>query len=180
LARVLLHLILLFAPLSALSFGGGQTIIADVQYQTVAVYHWLSGQQFADLFAISRVSPGPTTLISSLIGWHLEGLVGALVATLAMYIPSSTVFVLVMQFWHKSQASRWRRAVERGLAPVAVGLIFAGAVAVLESMHATAIAWVTTAIAACVIYFTKLNPYVLMSAVALIYVGIFVVFPASL
>jgi chromate transporter len=172
-ANVLLRLIVLFAPLSALSFGGGQTIIADIQLQSVSVYHWLSGQEFADLFAISRVSPGPTTLISALIGWHLEGLIGALVATLAMYIPSSTVFVTVTLFWHKSEGTRWRLAIERGLAPVAVGLIFAGAVAVMESMHATTFAWGTTAIAACVVYFTKLNPYVLMSAVALAYAAVF-------
>jgi len=174
-ANVLLRLVLLFAPLSALSFGGGQTIIADIQLQSVSVYHWLSGQEFADLFAISRVSPGPTTLISSLIGWHLEGLIGAIVATLAMYIPSSTVFVTVTLFWHKSEGTRWRLAIERGLAPVAVGLIFAGAVAVMQSMHATTIAWVTTAIAACVVYFTRLNPYILMSAVALIYAAVFYV-----
>src|ERR1700754_877545 len=174
-ANVLLRLIVLFAPLSALSFGGGQTIIADIQLQSVAVYHWLSGQEFADLFAISRVSPGPTTLISALIGWHLEGFIGAIVATLAMYIPSSVVFVTVTLFWHKSEGTRWRRAIERGLAPVAVGLIFAGAVAVMESMHATMFAWVTTAIAGAIVYFTKLNPYVLMSGVALIYVAAFYV-----
>jgi chromate transporter len=173
--NVLLRIILLFAPLSALSFGGGQTIIADVQLQSVSVYHWLSGQEFADLFAISRVSPGPTTLISALIGWHLEGFVGAIVATLAMYIPSSIIFVTVTLFWHRSEGTRWRRAIERGLAPVAVGLIFAGAVAVMQSMNATTLAWATTAIAACVVYFTKLNPYILMSAVALIYVAVFYV-----
>ena len=173
--NVLLRIILLFAPLSALSFGGGQTIIADIQLQSVSVYHWLSGQQFADLFAISRVSPGPTTLISALVGWHLEGFVGAIVATLAMFVPSSMVFVTVTLFWHKSEGTRWRRAIERGLAPVAVGLIFAGAVAVMQSMHATTLAWATTAIAACVVYFTKLNPYILMSAVALIYVAVFYV-----
>ncbi|CAB3777433.1 chromate transporter [Paraburkholderia fynbosensis] len=173
--NVLLRIIFLFAPLSALSFGGGQTIIADIQIQSVSVYHWLSGQEFADLFAISRVSPGPTTLISALIGWHLEGFVGAIVATLAMYIPSSTVFVTVTLFWHKSEGTRWRRAIERGLAPVAVGLIFAGAVAVMQSMHATALAWATTATAAGVIYFTKLNPYILMSAVALVFVAAFYV-----
>jgi len=171
--NILLRLILLFAPLSALSFGGGQTIIADIQHQSVSTYHWLSGQEFADLFAISRVSPGPTTLISTLIGWHLEGIVGAIIATLAMYIPSSTIFVTVTLFWHKSEGTRWRRAIERGLAPVAVGLIFAGAVAVMESMHATALAWITTAISACVVNFTKLNPYILMSAVALVYVAAF-------
>jgi chromate transporter len=85
----LLGLVLVFAPLSALSFGGGQAIIADMQHQTVA-QGWLSDTEFADLFAISRAAPGPSTLISALIGWQVAGLVGALVATLAMYAFSSS------------------------------------------------------------------------------------------
>src|SRR5262249_57406046 len=74
----LLGLVLVFAPLSALSFGGGQAIIADMQHQTVA-QGWLSDTEFADLFAISRAAPGPSTLISALIGWQVAGLVGAVV-----------------------------------------------------------------------------------------------------
>jgi chromate transporter len=171
--RILLNMIMLFAPLSAMSFGGGQTVIADIAHQSVNVFHWLTDRQFADLFALSRVSPGPTTLISSLIGWHVAGFVGLMVATLAMYLPSSTIFVAVTSFWHKHQHAPWRRAVERGLAPVAVGLILAGAVAVLQAMHATAIGWATTAVTTLVVQFVKINPYVLMSAVAAIYIAVF-------
>lgn len=91
----LIGLILVFAPLSLLSFGGGQAIMADVKYQTVDVYGWLSDGQFTDLFAISRASPGPGTLIAALIGWQVDSLAGALVAVLAIYIPSSLVVYFV-------------------------------------------------------------------------------------
>src|ERR1044071_819651 len=87
----LLGLIVVFAPLSLLSFGGGQAIMADVQYQTVDVHGWLTNAEFTDLFAVSRAAPGPSTLIAALIGWQVASLPGAIVGTLAMYVPSSLV-----------------------------------------------------------------------------------------
>src|SRR5215470_15832963 len=132
----ILGLILVFAPLSIVSFGGGQSIVADMQHQTVDVQHWLTGNEFADLFAISRAAPGPSTLIAALIGWQAAGLVGAFIATLAMYVPSSLIVYAASRWWHARRDSPWRDILERGLAPIAVGLVFAGVLAVLEAAHA--------------------------------------------
>jgi chromate transporter len=172
---LLWKLVLIFAPLSLMSIGGGQVIIADIQYQTVVVHQWFSNQQFADLFAISRATPGPNTLIASLIGWQLGGILGVLVATLAMYIPSSVLFVTATAYWHRSQGSPWRSAIERGLAPIAVGLIFAGAFAILQAIQLTMLGWVTTAFSALMLYFTKTNPYLLIFSVGALYVIVFFV-----
>jgi chromate transporter len=166
-------MVLVFAPLSVMSFGGGQAIVADIQHQTVAVHHWFTDPQFADLFAVSRAAPGPNTLIASLIGWQLNGLLGALISTLAMYIPSSAVFVTATIFWHRHKGSRWRLAIERGLAPVAVGLIFAGALTVLEAIHISLFGWLTALGSGLVLYFTKTNPYLLILSIAMIYVFAF-------
>jgi chromate transporter len=172
---LLLRLILVFAPLSALSIGGGQAIIADIQHQTVDVYHWFSNQEFADMFAISRATPGPNTLIASLIGWHLGGLAGMLVATLAMYIPSSLMFTAATSVWHRNEQSRWRLAIERGLAPIAVGLIFAGALTIMEALHLGLLGWFTTLGAMAVLYYTKANPYLVIFAVLVLYLALFLV-----
>lgn len=170
---LLWRLVLVFAPLSLMSIGGGQGIIADIGHQSVDVHHWLSSQEFADMFAISRATPGPNTLIASLIGWHLGGLAGLLAATLAMYVPSSLVFITATVYWHRHKASPWRRAIERGLAPIAVGLIFAGALTVLEAIHLTYLGWGTTALAAVMLYYTKINAYLLISLVSLLYIAVF-------
>jgi chromate transporter len=171
--NLLLRLIFVFAPLSALSIGGGQAIIADIQHQTVDVYHWFTNQEFADMFAISRATPGPNTLIASLIGWHLGGLPGMLVATLAMYIPSSLMFVTATTFWHRNEKSRWRSAIERGLAPIAIGLIFAGALAIMQALHLGLLGWSTTLAAMAVLYYTRTNPYLLIFIVLVLYIGAF-------
>ena len=165
----LLGLIFVFAPLSLISFGGGQAIVAEMQHQVVDVQHWMSGPQFADLFALSRAAPGPSTLISALIGWQVAGFAGAVIATLAIYIPSSIVVYAATRWWHRATESPWRGIIERGLAPVAVGLVFAGALAVMEAAHVNALQILTTMITAAIILYTRLSVYLVMATAALVF-----------
>ena len=124
----LLALVLVFAPISLVSLGGGPSVFAEMQRQSVEVHGWLSDERFLDLFAVSRAAPGPGSLIAALVGWEAAGFAGALVAALALYLPSSLLLLAVGHWWRRGGDAPLRRAVERGLAPVAVGLIFAGVV----------------------------------------------------
>ena len=72
----------------------------------------------------------------------------AIVATRAIYIPSSLAVYGAVRWWHARNDSPWRGALERGLAPVAVGLVFAGAVAVMQAAHVNALQIFTTLLAA--------------------------------
>ena len=130
----LIGLLIVFVPLSLLSFGGGQAIVADIQHQTVDVHSWLSNAQFTDMYAISRASPGPSTLVAALIGYQVAGFLGAFVACLAIYVPSSAVVYAATSWWQRHRVSPVKTAIERGLAPIAIGLIFAGALAVIEAV----------------------------------------------
>jgi chromate transporter len=168
----LLGLIFVFVPLSLLSFGGGQAVVAEIQHQTVGVWGWLSGAQFSDAYGISRAAPGPSTLIAALIGYQVAGFAGAVVATLAIYIPSSIVVAISASWWQKHPDSRIKRSFERALAPVAMGLVFAGVVAVIEAGPITWFTLSTTAICTAVLYLTKTSPYWLVIVVGLIYLGL--------
>jgi chromate transporter len=169
---ILLKLLIVFAPLSLLSLGGGQAIVAELHSQSVEVQGWLTNQQFADFFAISRAAPGPGTLIAALIGWHAAGFAGALVATMAMYIPSSLLVYSVGSWWQRRRGSIWVAVLERGLGPPAIGLMLAGALSVLEASNPTPLSLSVTAISAVVIYFYRIGPYLVMSVVVAIYLPI--------
>ena len=164
----LLGLVLVFAPLSLVSFGGGQAIIADMQVQVVN-QGWMTAQQFADIFALSRAAPGPSTLIAALIGWQVAGFAGALVGTLAIYVPSSIVMYGAIRWWQARRDSPWRSALQRGLAPIAMGLVFAGALSVLEAAQVSTLQFATTLVALGCLVFTKIGPYPLMIVAALIF-----------
>lgn len=168
----LLGLFLVFAPLSLMSFGGGQAIIADMQHQTVDVQHWMSGPDFVDIFAISRAAPGPSTLIAALIGWHVAGLPGAIMATIAIYLPSSLIVYAAVRWWHASRESAWRGILQRGLMPVAVGLVFAGALSVLQAAHADALQIFATAVTAGLLLLTRVGVYTIMGGAVLVFAGI--------
>jgi chromate transporter len=164
----LFALFLVFAPLSLVSLGGGPSIFAEMQRQAVDVHHWLTDAQFVDLFAISRAAPGPGSLIVALIGWQAAGFAGALAAALGLYLPSSLLLLAVGHWWRRRGDSPVRKVIERGLAPIAVGLIFAG---VLTLLRADGAGWLEVAtLAACTVALLRgASPYLVMLVVALLY-----------
>ena len=170
--RDLIGLVLVFVPLSLLSFGGGQAVLPDIQHQAVAVQGWLTDAQFTDLFAISRAAPGPSTLIVALIGWHVAGFAGALTATIAIFLPSSIVVYTAGRWWQRNEKSPLKIAIERGMAPVAVGLIFAAALTVLRSAHAGWLQLVTAGAVCLLLQKLKISNYAIMTGVAGIYFGL--------
>lgn len=163
------RLALVFAPLSLLSFGGRQSAIADVNKQVVDVQGWMSHADFVDLFAISRAAPGPGSLLSTLIGWRVDGLAGAVVASLSYFLPSSLVAYAASRLWNRYRDRPWRENVERGLAPVAIGLVLSGAFTVLMSSSGTSRVLIIAAVCAAIFALRpKLNPLPILFAAGLI------------
>jgi chromate transporter len=162
-------LVRIFAPLSLLAIGGAPSILAEMEHQTVDVYGWLTQRDFVDLFAISRAAPGPGTLIVTLIGWKAAGLAGAVAASVAFYLPTSLIIYGVASIWRRYRSAPWREPVEHGLAPIAIGLIIAGAYAVLQSMTSGVLAFGTTAVAVALLLWKPINPIILLSGAALTY-----------
>jgi chromate transporter len=152
-----------FAPLSLLSIGGGQSVMADIQQQAVANYHWLSLDQFLDDYAIARACPGPGSLIVTLIGWQVAGFAGALVASLGIFLPASLLFYGFTLFWRRHAAGHWRGKLARGLAPVSVGLLLASSYTVLVANGGGALAWLVSAAALMLLLVTRIHPFAVLA-----------------
>lgn len=130
--NIYLKLLLIFAPLSLVSFGGGQSVVADINRHVIE-QNWITQEQFVNLFAISRAAPGPGALLTTLIGWDVAGIPGAIIATFALFAPSSTAALLAFHFWSRVGKSRIRTCIERSLTPIAAGMIFAGGLSVMRA-----------------------------------------------
>ena len=163
--RTLLALVLVFVPLSLLSIGGGASLLADMEHQSVTVHGWTTAREFADLFAISRAAPGPGTMLSTLFGWKAAGCAGAVTATVALYLPSSLLVYGAARLLGRWRGSVWHTAVERGLAPIAAGLIRSGGIAVLRISPGGAAVWMA-ALASTVLLlrWPRLHPLALFAA----------------
>ena len=123
----LIDLVRHFAVLSLLAIGGANAVVPEMHRHAVEVAHWMTDQEFAALYAIGQAAPGPNVLVVTLIGWHVAGIAGALVATIAMCGPSSLLTYTVVRFWDRFKERPWRAYVQTGLAPVTVGLVAASA-----------------------------------------------------
>jgi chromate transporter len=155
---VLAAIAVAFLSLSMIAIGGANATIPEMHRQAVILAHWMSDPQFADFFAISTAAPGPNFLIVTLIGLHVGGIAGGLVATLAFCGPTAILTVGVSKVWDRFREQRWRIAVQMGLVPLTTGLIAASAfvIAVASDVNLVAVAITLGTVAlAC---FTRINP----------------------
>lgn len=112
----------------------------------VDVHHWMTDKQFANVFAISQMSPGPNVLIVTLIGYSVAGIAGALVATLAMCGPTAVVAYYVSRLLARSTRSRWPGIIQAALVPLSIGLMGAsGLILAVTSNRTWAAALITVA-----------------------------------
>ena len=88
-----------FALLSLFAVGGANAAVPEMHRVAVELRHWMTDRQFADLFAIAQVSPGPNVIIVTLIGYQAAGLAGAAVATLAMCGPTCVLAYYMGRTW---------------------------------------------------------------------------------
>ena len=164
-----LALVAVFGSASLVSFGGGNIVLPELHRQSVAVHGWITDSQFAAAYAIAQGAPGPSTgLLAGLIGLEAAGWGGAFLAAAAMLRPGAAIMYAATVGWERFQTSTWRGAVEQGLAPISMGLLFAaGAIIVRAADHGWS-AILLSAVTTVVLAFTRVNPLVVMAAAGLL------------
>jgi len=153
-----------FASLSLVSIGGGNTVLPEIHRTAVQREQWMTDQQFADIYAISEAAPGPSSMISSLVGYKAAGLPGALVAIVAILGPSSLLMYVACLTWERFRTAKWRIAFEKGLAPISLGLLFSSGLTVVRSADHTVVAYAISAATVVLLLRTKLSPLLIMAA----------------
>lgn len=161
--RLLGDLLAVFVPLSFLTVGGGQSVVADIHRQAVGVHGWMTDAQFLDLFALSRITPGPGSLLVTLVGWQAAGFWGALVASAAIFLPSSVLVYGLAHLWSRYRDRPVIRAIESGLTPVAAGMILAASCTVLRAAEGGLWAWSVAALSTLTLMWTRVSPLLMLA-----------------
>jgi chromate transporter len=163
----LLHILWTFSQLSILGFGGGKGIIPQMHRDAVVTYQWVTSDQFAQFYTIGKLVPGPTTIFAALIGYSAmpgRPWLGALAATVGMFVPSSAIMVVVDVVWARFQASPWRSIISHGLAPAIVGLVWSSVWTISRGTASGLVAYAVTAIVTVLALRTKLSAPLLIAA----------------
>ena len=163
LAALALH----FSLLSLMAIGGVSAILPDMQRYVVEANHWLSGTQFADVYAIGQAAPGPNMMFVTLLGWQLSGWAGAIVATLSIILPPIALTLAVTRLHANKPSAPLGRAIRSGLGPIAIGLTLSSGWILAQSADHSWRTALLTLLTMALMLRTKLNPVWLIAAGAL-------------
>lgn len=147
---IYLQLFLTFLKIGFFGFGGGYAMLSLVQNEVIVRHAWLTGAQFADIVAISQMTPGPIAINSATyVGYMVTGNVfGSMLATLAVCVPPLTLMILIAVFYKRLHRNRYVESVVGWLRPLTTGMI--GAAALLFLNRETFVDWTSVAIFAAV------------------------------
>lgn len=122
--QVLLQLALSFARAGLFTFGSGYAMLALIEREVVQRFGWLTPSQFADVVAISEVTPGPLTInMATFVGYRMAGLRGALAATLGLIAGPMFALLVIAHFYGRFRDLPGIDLAMRALRPVVTALI---------------------------------------------------------
>lgn len=181
---IFLRLIWSYLKIGLFGFGGGYAMLALIENEIVTP-GWITEKAFTDIVAISQMTPGPIGINSATyigyvapalngftgVGW---GLLGSLLCTLVVILPSFLLVAYTSHFIHRHKDSVAVKGVFMGLRKVVVGLIASAALLLMNSANfgsvQSDVIWsiVICVSAFCAVYFTKIHPIfvILASAIA--------------
>ena len=138
---LLVQLFWTFFLIGMFTFGGGYAMLSLIQAEVVVKHAWLTESMFADIVAISQMTPGPIGInCATYVGYdvltasgagHLMGIVGSLTATLAITLPSFIIVLLLVRFYNHVKGSPMFEGVMSVIRPAVVGLIGAAAIVLM-------------------------------------------------
>src|ERR1044071_8621480 len=131
----LVPLFLYFLALWFVAIGGPSTILPEVHRYVVDVNHFLTNTEFAEIYTLAQVAPGPNAMYVTLIGWHLAGWAGVAATTIPLMVPACTLTLLVTHLNERYPNAPIMRAIRVGLTPVTIGLTFASATILMRAVN---------------------------------------------
>lgn len=159
--EIYIQLFITFFKIGLFGFGGGYAMLSMLQYEVVEAHGWLSVGEFTDIVAISQMTPGPIIINgATYIGYTATGgsVLGALIATLAVCLPSIIIMVVISRFFMKFKDNLFVNGALLWMKPAAIGLIAAAALLLVNEHNFVDIRSVIIALATFVLaYFFKIG-----------------------
>lgn len=121
--RELSHLAVLMAKVDLMAFGGGFGSVPIMFHEIVEVRSWMDGPTFLNGIVLGQFTPGPIVITATFVGYLVHGLPGAIVATIAVFLPSFLILVGVAPWFDRVRSSPWLTRAIGGILCSFVGLL---------------------------------------------------------
>ncbi len=156
--RSLFNLAALMARVDLFAFGGGFTSVPLMFHEVVNVNSWMDSKTFLNGIALGQITPGPIVITATFIGYILYGLLGGIIATVSVFLPSFLIVAGVAPYFDKLRGFPYFNRAVRGVLSSFVGLLLA-----VTLLFALKIPWdllrIVISLAAFVALFLKVEIY---------------------
>ena len=164
---IYMQLLWVFVKIGVLGFGGGYAMLSLIQHEVVEHYGWMTMTDFADMVAISQMTPGPISInLATYVGYTTAGFGGSLLASFALCLPSIVMVYLILKLF---MSKRNNALMDNTLKPAIAGLIFAAGLSMmnLKNFPDFGCGQYNISVVICVLafvasYFFKANPILLI------------------
>ena len=112
-----------FFKVAMVAFGGGYAMIPILQWDLVDHLGWLTLQQFLDGILLGFVTPGPIIITATFVGYWVKGLLGAIVATVSIFLPPILIIIFLTPFYQRIKEAKLMRPVIQGILAALVGML---------------------------------------------------------
>ncbi len=163
---IYLELFLTFFKIGIFGFGGGYAMLSLIQSEVVVSHGWISSSEFADIVAISQMTPGPISInCATYIGYTASGgsVLGSALATLGVCTPSLLFMLVGSVFYAKLNGNPYIKSVMRSMRPVVIGLIAAAALILMNRENFVDYRSLLVFVAALAAVWFKVNPLIVIS-----------------
>ena len=156
-------LVRVFSNISLTLFGGGYVFIPVLDKIIVNEIGWLNSQQFIDCIAMGQITPGPILISATFVGYKMNGITGALLATFSIFAPSSVIIIFISRFFLYFKNNMFAKKIIQGIKKGIVGLILYSAIIVLLNKGSIDVFTVIVFISSIMILIkTKVHPVILI------------------
>ncbi|KAF0246945.1 MAG: chromate transporter [bacterium] len=158
----------LFLRIGAVTFGGGFVMIPLIEQEVVKNLHWLTHQQFVDGMALGQMTPGPVLITATFIGYYVASLPGAIVATIAVFLPSLLITIIVGHPLERFRTNPQVQAFLSAVTPTVVGMMGAAFVNINQAGVHSYLGILIASISCLILLKWRISPALVMLGAALL------------
>ena len=168
---IYLQLFWVYLKIGLLGFGGGYAMLSMIQFEVVEKHAWMTMSEFADVVALSQMTPGPISInCATYVGYQVGGIFGSLLASFSIVLPSLILLYFVLRYLFKHNDNFIIKTTLRDLKPFIAGLIFAAAMLMMNKttfsdfgMGENNISVIICVVTFIAIFFFKVNPMIMIA-----------------
>jgi chromate transporter len=126
---------LLMSKIDLIAFGGGFASVPLMFHEIVEVRSWMDAATFLNGIVLGQFTPGPIVITATFVGYYMHGLPGALVATIAIFLPSFLLLIAVAPWFDRVRTSPWLTRAIGGILCSFVGLLLTVTIRFALNVH---------------------------------------------